>query len=30
MRLDKSKGKTAYDIVNFYEEKDLKDIFWKY
>ncbi|MDD2907798.1 MAG: 16S rRNA (cytosine(1402)-N(4))-methyltransferase RsmH [Candidatus Gracilibacteria bacterium] len=30
MRLDKSKGKTAADIVNSYKDSELRDIFLKY
>jgi mraW methylase family len=30
MRLDKSKGKTAEDIVNSYTASELREIFLKY
>jgi len=30
MRLDASKGKTAAEILNTYEEKKLSEIFWQF
>jgi 16S rRNA (cytosine1402-N4)-methyltransferase len=30
MRMDRNQSLKAWDIINYYDEKDIKDILWKY